>query len=217
MKPSAQSYRYIPRLERIVAGTLTQQNPKKGDAWETVLNIGRTLHWTFMVIDRPLASNQTGNTAYKTIDVVVSADAGPFKVSSHTEQSTWYVGQKVSLQWDVANTDKAPVNAEKVKILFSTDGGVTFSHTLATGLPNNGKAEISVPDAIKTQQGRFMVKAEENLFLAVNAGNIIVKEDDDVDNDGIPSRMDNCPTVANPDQADADNDGVGDALSLIHI
>ena len=56
-----------------------------------------------------------------------------------------------------------------------------------------------------------MVKAEENLFLAVNAGNITVKEDDDVDNDGIPSRMDNCPTVANPDQADADNDGVGDA------
>ena len=210
MKPSAQSYRYIPRLERIVAGTLTQQNPKKGDAWETVLNIGRTLHWTFMVIDRPLASNQTGNTVYKTIDVVVSADAGPFKVSSHTEQSTWYVGQKVSLQWDVANTDKAPVNAEKVKILFSTDGGATFSHTLATGLPNNGKAEISVPDAIKTQQGRFMVKAEENLFLAVNAGNITVKEDDDVDNDGIPSRMDNCPTVANPDQTDADNDGVGD-------
>nr|WP_298475303.1 thrombospondin type 3 repeat-containing protein [uncultured Oribacterium sp.] len=56
-----------------------------------------------------------------------------------------------------------------------------------------------------------MVKAEENLFLAVNAGNITVKEDDDVDNDGIPSRMDNCPTVANPDQADADNDGMGDA------
>ena len=76
MNPSTQSYRYIPRLERIVAGTLTQQNPRKGDAWETVLNIGRTLHWTFMVIDRPLASNQTGNTVYKTIEVVVSADAG---------------------------------------------------------------------------------------------------------------------------------------------
>ena len=54
-----QSYRYILRLERIVAGTLTQQNPRKGDAWETVLNIGRTLHLTFMVIDRLLASNQT--------------------------------------------------------------------------------------------------------------------------------------------------------------
>ncbi|GJH40653.1 hypothetical protein RCZ04_12030 [Capnocytophaga sp. HP1101] len=208
--PSATTYRYIPRLERIVQGQLTQQNPKIDDAWETVLNLGRTLHWTLMVIDRPVGSYAMGNTAYKTIDVVVSGEAGPFKVSSHTEPSTWYVGQKVNLQWDVANTNKAPVSAEKVKILFSTDGGRTFAHTIATGLPNNGKAEVAVPDAIKTERGRFMVKAEENIFLAVNAGVISVKDDDDVDNDGIPSRMDNCPNIYNPDQADADNDGVGD-------
>lgn len=211
MKPSAQSYRYIPRLERIVAGTLTQQNPRKGDAWETVLNIGRTLHWTFMVIDRPLASNQTGNTVYKTIEVVVSADAGPFKVTSHNQNSTWIVGQKVKIEWDVANTDKAPVSVNKVKILFSTDNGATFSHTLATGLPNNGKAEVTIPASLKTTQGRFMIKAEENIFLAVNAGTITIKEDEDTDGDGIMSSVDNCPSVANPDQKDSDADGIGDA------
>jgi len=32
----------------------------------------------------------------------------------------------------------------------------------------------------------------------------------DVDGDGIPNDMDNCPTVANADQADVDGDGVGD-------
>ena len=211
MKPSAQSYRYIPRLERIVAGTLTQQNPRKGDAWETVLNIGRTLHWSFVVIDRPLASNQTGNTVYKTIEVVVSADAGPFKVTSHNQNSTWIVGQKVKIEWDVANTDKAPVSVNKVKILFSTDNGATFSHTLATGLPNNGKAEVTIPASLKTTQGRFMIKAEENIFLAVNAGTITIKEDEDTDGDGIMSSVDNCPFVANPDQKDSDGDGIGDA------
>lgn len=33
----------------------------------------------------------------------------------------------------------------------------------------------------------------------------------DTDADGIPDISDNCPTTANPDQADLDNDGIGDA------
>ena len=34
---------------------------------------------------------------------------------------------------------------------------------------------------------------------------------DDGDDDGVPDDEDNCPDVANPDQADADGDGIGDA------
>jgi len=33
----------------------------------------------------------------------------------------------------------------------------------------------------------------------------------DTDGDGVPDTTDNCPNVANADQADADNDGIGDA------
>src|SRR5262249_46486135 len=32
----------------------------------------------------------------------------------------------------------------------------------------------------------------------------------DTDGDGIPNGIDNCPTVANPDQHDMDHDGIGD-------
>jgi hypothetical protein len=34
---------------------------------------------------------------------------------------------------------------------------------------------------------------------------------DDVDGDGVPANADNCPLIANPDQADSDHDGIGDA------
>lgn len=36
----------------------------------------------------------------------------------------------------------------------------------------------------------------------------------DADGDGVPDAGDNCPTVANADQADADRDGVGDACEV---
>ncbi|MDD3814727.1 MAG: thrombospondin type 3 repeat-containing protein [Desulfocapsaceae bacterium] len=36
----------------------------------------------------------------------------------------------------------------------------------------------------------------------------------DSDNDGISDDTDNCPDVANPDQADADGDGIGDVCDL---
>ncbi len=35
----------------------------------------------------------------------------------------------------------------------------------------------------------------------------------DTDGDGIVDGADNCPRVANPDQADADGDGIGNACS----
>ena len=40
---------------------------------------------------------------------------------------------------------------------------------------------------------------------------LVVIGGEDGDGDGVADACDNCPTVANPDQADADGDGVGDA------
>jgi surface protein len=52
----------------------------------------------------------------------------------------------------------------------------------------------------------------EDFIISVQNGfiDIISSESPDQDNDGILNSQDNCPLIANPDQADADFDGVGD-------
>lgn len=62
-----------------------------------------------------------------------------------------------------------------------------------------------------TKTGRFIIIAENNIFLAINSGTITVKEDGDTDGDGVMNSEDNCPEIANADQSDIDGDGIGDA------
>ncbi len=51
------------------------------------------------------------------------------------------------------------------------------------------------------------------IFLACSKSSISAIEDDD--NDGVVNSIDNCPEVANPDQEDANNNGIGDACEFI--
>lgn len=46
--------------------------------------------------------------------------------------------------------------------------------------------------------------------------NLYLTYDPDLDCDGIPDSADNCPRTYNPDQADSDGDGLGDACTSIH-
>ena len=49
------------------------------------------------------------------------------------------------------------------------------------------------------------------LILIFSFSSIAMAEPQDSDGDGVPDNIDNCPTTYNPDQADSDNDGIGDA------
>ena len=56
-------------------------------------------------------------------------------------------------------------------------------------------------DALENQEGAVI----DDLVLSG------FEDDEDDDDDGIPDTADNCPLVSNPDQADTDGDGLGDA------
>ncbi len=63
---------------------------------------------------------------------------------------------------------------------------------------------------------RWIVLIALSLFIGLAFINCSSSDDPlpDGDGDGIPNATDNCPTVANADQVDSNNDGVGDACSI---
>lgn len=213
VSPTTTPVRYIPRMSRILEGRLTESAPNRRSFWETVSNVRRKLHWSLMALDRKVGENDdqlTGSTSYATVEIDVESGAGPFEVTSQTEKSYWFIGKPQTIKWSVANTDKAPINADKVNILFSTDDGATFSHTLASGVPNNGAYTFTVDASLTTDKGRILIEPTNNIFLAVNMGSIIVRDDADLDGDGVKDSQDNCIETPNPDQKDTDGDGIGD-------
>lgn len=91
--------------------------------------------------------------------------AGPFVVTSpNTAEVLWTSGSVQTVTWDVAQTDKAPVNCRYVNIRLSTDGGFTYPYILAEKALNTGTAQIAVP-TITTDGARIRVEAADNIFF----------------------------------------------------
>ena len=97
-----------------------------------------------------------------------------------------------------------PVEGAEISFtIFGTHSAI--SHTGVTDA--NGEATFSYTG---TQVGNDVIEAEVGLFLI---GNHVAVDwvDGDIDLDGVPDSVDNCPATFNPDQTDTDLDGIGDA------
>ena len=99
------------------------------------------------------------------------------------------------------NEMKLPYNYEglymqnvPVRLTAVADDGYTFSHWLETG------QTTEVIDFTSSNDVTITPVFKDDCDLANN----------DSDNDGVCDDRDNCPDAANPDQADADGDGIGD-------
>jgi hypothetical protein len=99
---------------------------------------------------------------------------------------------------------------------FSLDGGASWQVLSVVSEVES----LEVPgDALSaTQKGLVRVSASDGLNTARDEsdGTFVVGQadgggDEDDDGDGAPNTQDNCPDVVNPDQADLDRDGAGDA------
>ncbi len=170
--PTIDSTRYFPKLSNVLAGNLTQTNPPVGSAWETVSEVEREMNFALTVRDNAIGGGQVVSDL---MNITVVSSAGPFQMTSQSTNQVYTAGTVQNITWDVANTDKAPVDVRSVDILLSIDGGVTFPISLAENVPNDGDHKIVLPGN-PTTTARIMVKASDNIFFAVNAAEFTIEE-----------------------------------------
>lgn len=156
-KPTTLPNRIFPKLQNVLLNTT--------DIREILPTYNRDLKFCLVARD-----NRTGGggIGFDTVSFRSTTDAGPFRVSSPNSSSDiWYGNEYRTITWDVANTNKAPVNCQKVNILLSTDNGNTYEFTLATGVPNTGRYCAKIPD-IDDNLCRIKVEAADNIFFDVS-------------------------------------------------
>ena len=105
------------------------------------------------------------------------------------------------------------------EIEYSTTSGGPFTPFTTTGSKLDPTATV-----LGLESGRpYFFRVRTKTLPHANNANTVVSEYTaevnattsggvvDTDGDGVPDATDNCPTVSNPDQADFDSDGLGDA------
>jgi len=161
-KGTSSPTRYFPNLTDILSNT----NP----TWEVLPSVARTMKFRVTVRDNKAGG---GCTSEDNVVVTVAGAAGPFVVTAPNTAVTWYVGETKTITWSVNGTNAAPVSCANVRILLSTDGGLTFPTVLAASVPNNGTANIVVPNQV-SNTCRVKVEAIGNIFFDISNQNFTI-------------------------------------------
>jgi hypothetical protein len=93
-------------------------------------------------------------------------------------------------------------------IIQTTGAGAAFSWR-SVDFPTPGFALFQGLGAFQVQAGDDPNALYSNAFTIL--GSPVAAPPVDTDGDGVPDDVDNCPTVSNPDQADSNGNGIGDA------
>jgi subtilisin-like proprotein convertase family protein len=155
--------RYFPNIQAVADNTMP--------TWEVLPSVARNMDFRCTVRDNAIGA---GCTSSVDVSLSFSEEAGPFEVLSPNTAVTWIVGTLETVSWDVANTDAAPVSCSEVDIFLSVDGGLTYPIALATGVPNNGTAEITVPLEL-SDAARVQVVCSDNIFYDISNQNFAIE------------------------------------------
>ncbi len=157
--------RTIPELSTILAGSLATK-------FEVLPSVARELNFRFTARDNHFGG---GQNASDNILITVDATAGPFSITTANTATSWNEGDIVTINWDVANTDQAPINVSAVNIWLSVDGGNTFTIKLADATTNDGTESVTLPlfTSLITN-ARVKIEAVGNIFFDINNADISI-------------------------------------------
>lgn len=167
--PSTNNFRSFPNMSTVLDGT-SNSNGIVSSEWERLATVGRTYSFVATVRD----NNANGARVVYTQPVTITAaNTGPFVITApnnnpSTTEPVWFMGSSKTITWNVAGTTANNINTTDVNILVSTDNGLTYS-TLATNVPNNGSATVTVPTNLtSTYDARIKIEAVGNIFYTVS-------------------------------------------------
>ncbi len=161
--PTNSGTRYLPQLSDVLAGEQT--------LGEILPDYSRNLNFRCTVRDY---NPNGGGVTYEEVHFEVDGDSGPFEVTNFNNGGSYFAGDMVTLNWDVANTNQLPVNCQAVNILLSTDGGLSFPIVMAAGVPNDGSQSLIIPNEL-TNNARIMLEAADNIFFNVNDAEFVIE------------------------------------------
>ncbi len=162
ISPHTSPTRYLPNINDIIANA--------SPTWEVLPSVGRTMNFRLTVRD-----NHVGGGCTEEDDMVITVDgnSGPFVVTAPNTAVNWPANSQQTVTWNVAGTNTAPVSAANVDIFLSTDGGLTYPITLATGVSNDGSHPVTLPGN-QTSTARVMVKGAGNIFFDISNSNFTI-------------------------------------------
>lgn len=153
-------------------------------------------------------------------NTVVPAQSGNhyMEMDTHGGSSNTLVGQELNLGggnyelsfWYRPRTEAVGDNTVHVIFAGSTE---SLLYT-ADGTAPSDWTHITVPFSSDAGPAKLLFQAggfENSLGGFIDNVSLSCASDNDADDDGVIDDEDNCPYVYNPDQADADEDGIGDA------
>ncbi len=155
IKGTGNPTRYFPKLETVIAGTLSNSND-----WEAVSTVARASNFRVTVRDNnpDVAQQQSQQSLQK---VTISAN-GPFKVTSNKV----FNNASGLLTWDVVGTNAAPFNVANVKIDYTTDNGANWI-VLAASTPNDGTENFSFSSFATNSVLKIRISAIGNVFYSI--------------------------------------------------
>ncbi|MFM9957072.1 MAG: reprolysin-like metallopeptidase [Phycisphaerales bacterium] len=160
--PTTNNVRTVPQLATILAGGTTSL----GNILPTTT---RNMSWRVTVRDNIATGGGYGFADYS---FQTTNAAGPFTVSSNNSPGGSFT-TTMTVTWNVANTNLAPVSAANVDIFLSTDGGNTFPTLLVNATPNDGSQLVSLP-SVNTTTARIKVQGDNSIFFDINNANFTI-------------------------------------------
>ena len=158
--PESNPARYFPRL----SDTLSNQST----LGELLPSTTRELNFSLLVRDNK------GGIDSDSVKLNVIATGSEFSITGHNMPALLAPKQSFTISWNVADTDKAPINCNAIDIGF-IDDRAHYAPLLNT-TPNDGAETLQIShDIPKVLSSNIKVACSDNIFFAVSSSTHDVK------------------------------------------